>query len=167
MFSGLSDHSRCFSWVRKRFTAPHVRHVTTTCFWRCAKRREQKYHFENRWGYLLLPFHCMFSNQWQAGVVYRTCTLYACATIVDTGQICTSEPLSAGHPRHQQGVTRLAQWPLDTGVPAIIGNLELECFLCRNKPLQMNTTFSTHYIYPCTQAFNPASVGLVLYKAWV
>ena len=27
-------------------------------------------------GYLLLHFHCMISNQWQAGVVYRTSTLY-------------------------------------------------------------------------------------------
>ena len=41
MFSSLSDHSWCFSWVRKRFTAPHVRHVTTTCFWRRAKRENK------------------------------------------------------------------------------------------------------------------------------
>ena len=39
----------------------------------------------------------------------RTSTLlYACATMahaIYTGQIHTSEPLSAGHPWHQQGVT--------------------------------------------------------------
>ena len=63
------------------------------------------------------------------------------AHAIYTGQIHTSEPLSAGHPWHQQGVTWLAQWPLDTGVPVVIYNLELECFCCRNKPVQMNTTF--------------------------
>ena len=38
----------------------------------------------------------------------RTSTLYACATMahaIYVGQTHTSEPLSAGHPWHQQGVT--------------------------------------------------------------